>query len=211
MTQLGGDAARARVAASAMLMLPGMPFVYYGEEIGMLGDKPDETIRNPMQWSQAPNGGFTNGTPWESLQPDWMTKNVTAQNRDSASVLNHYRRLIRLRNAHPALNSGNLSVVATDDTTGAIAAWKRSTDDEAFYIVVNFGEHHGPLYSNKLAPKLRGGGPYRLELQYFDPPRACSGIFMSAEDNAVQINSIAPRSACILQIRRYDWHFYGSG
>ena len=49
MTVLGGDAARAMVAASAMLMLPGLPFVYYGEEIGMIGTKPDETIRTPMQ------------------------------------------------------------------------------------------------------------------------------------------------------------------
>ena len=51
-----GDMAKARVAASAMLMLPGMPFVYYGEEIGLVGPKPDEQIRTPMQWSAAPNG-----------------------------------------------------------------------------------------------------------------------------------------------------------
>jgi len=89
-----GDAGKARVAASAMLMLPGMPFVYYGEEIGMIGAKPDETIRTPMQWSAKPGGGFTSGTPWESPQSDWMTKNVAAQAPDPASLLNHYRRLI---------------------------------------------------------------------------------------------------------------------
>jgi alpha-amylase len=203
MTQLGGDVARARVAASAMLMLPGLPFVYYGEEIGMLGDKPDETLRNPMQWSSAPNSGFTNGTPWEALQRDWMTKNVAAQDQDSASLLNHYRRLIRLRNAHPALNNGGLSVVATDDTTGTIAAWKRSSNEEAFYIIVNFGGRHGPLYSRTLSPKLPGGGPYRLEPLYADPSRACTGLLISADDNSVQVNSIAERSTCVLRIRRY--------
>jgi glycosidase len=57
MTALHGDLAKARVAASAMLMLPGTPFVYYGEEIGMIGDKPDEHIRTPMPWSAVPNGG----------------------------------------------------------------------------------------------------------------------------------------------------------
>src|SRR5438552_7470693 len=89
-------AAKARVAASAMLMLPGMPFVYYGEEIGMVGPKPDELIRTPMQWSSARNGGFTTGTPRESLQADWKAKNVAAQDSTTRPLLNHYRKLIQL-------------------------------------------------------------------------------------------------------------------
>ena len=138
-----GDPAKARVAASAMLMLPGMPFVYYGEEIGMVGAKPDELIRTPMQWSAAPNGGFTTGTPWEPLQPDWKTNNVAAQDSSRQSLLNHYRKLIHLRNASPALSRGPLTLVQTDDTTGTIAAWLRSSRDEAFLIVVNFGPLSG--------------------------------------------------------------------
>ena len=63
MTVLGGDVAKARVAASAMLMLPGLPFVYYGEEIGIIGRKPDEMIRTPMQWSAESGGGFTRERP----------------------------------------------------------------------------------------------------------------------------------------------------
>src|SRR5450756_1709540 len=132
MTVLGGDAARARVAASAMLMLPGLPFVYYGEEIGMIGTKPDETIRTPMQWSAESNGGFTGGTAWESLQPDWMTKNVAAQDHDQASLLNHYRRLIHFRSAHSALNGGALAVASASDA--ATAAFVRSTSDETILI-----------------------------------------------------------------------------
>ncbi len=198
-----GDPVKARVAASAMLMLPGMPFVYYGEEIGMIGAKPDELIRTPMQWSSARNGGFTTGKPWEPLQADWKTKNVAAQEEDSSSLLNHYRALIRLRNAHPALNVGALSVVPTDDTTGTIAAWKRSSNDESFFIVVNFGGRHGPLYSASLSPKLPGGGPYRLGPAYADPSHACTGVLISAYDNAVQVNSIAARSSCVMRIRRY--------
>ena len=83
--------ARARLAASLLLTLPGLPFIYYGEEIGMTGDKPDERLRTPMQWSRAPSAGFTRGTPWEPLQPDLLTANVEAQDADPASLLNLYR------------------------------------------------------------------------------------------------------------------------
>ena len=61
--QLGGSIARAKLAASILLSLPGVPYLYYGEEIGMIGEKPDENIRLPMQWDTTPNGGFTTGTP----------------------------------------------------------------------------------------------------------------------------------------------------
>jgi alpha-amylase len=61
LTALGGDVARAKLAATLLLTLPGLPFVYYGEEIGMSGDKPDERLRTPMQWSGSANAGFTQG------------------------------------------------------------------------------------------------------------------------------------------------------
>jgi len=51
MTALGNDTAGAKLAATILLTLPGVPFVYYGEEIGMRGDKPDERLRTPMQWN----------------------------------------------------------------------------------------------------------------------------------------------------------------
>ena len=50
LTALGGDIARARLAAMILLTLPGLPFVYYGEELGMTGNKPDERLRTPMHW-----------------------------------------------------------------------------------------------------------------------------------------------------------------
>ena len=64
MEEIGLDVDRGAAAAALYLTLPGVPFVYYGEEIGMLGRKPDENIRRPMQWSDAPGAGFTSGSPW---------------------------------------------------------------------------------------------------------------------------------------------------
>jgi glycosidase len=203
-----GDAAKARLAASAMLMLPGMPFVYYGEEIGMVGAKPDEMIRTPMQWSSALGGGFTTGKPWEPLQPDWKTKNVAAQDTSGQSLLNHYRKLIQLRNAHPALGSGALTLLQTNDTTGTIAAWLRSSGDEAFLIVVNFGPRHGRFITEPVpSGSLPGGGLSRIESAYADPDHACvgGGLFnngFGGNGMRLLINSIEAHGFCALQIRR---------
>src|SRR5262245_11946783 len=99
MTELGGDARRARLAATLLLTLPGVPFIYYGEELGRTGAKPDPRLRTPMHWSLQPSMGFTTGLPWEPLQPDSLTANVEYQSPDLGSLLNHYRTLIRLRNS----------------------------------------------------------------------------------------------------------------
>src|ERR1700686_1397027 len=118
----------------------------------MVGPKPDETIRTPMQWSSAPNGGFTAGKPWEPLQADWKTKNVAAQDSSRRSLLNHYRKLIQLRNANPALSGGPLTLLGTHDTTGTIVTWLRSWRDEAFWIVVNFVPREREAELEKLPP-----------------------------------------------------------
>ncbi|MEZ4519401.1 MAG: alpha-amylase family glycosyl hydrolase, partial [Chloroflexota bacterium] len=98
--QLRGDEAAAKVAAGLVLTSPGVPFIYYGEEIGMSGVKPDEQIRTPMQWGINEAGGpaFTSGEPWEPLQANWATRTVESQVADPASLLSTYRTLIHLRN-----------------------------------------------------------------------------------------------------------------
>src|SRR5512137_717052 len=92
---LEGNRNKARVAASLLLTSPGMPFIYYGEEIGMEGMKPDENIRRPMQWTGDENGGFTSGKPWRALDSKFKFVNVAAQLDDPASLLSHYRSLIQ--------------------------------------------------------------------------------------------------------------------
>src|SRR2546429_8757796 len=87
-------------------------FVYYGEEIGMTGDKPDERLRTPMQWNGT-SRGFTSGKPWEALQPDSLTANVAVEDRASTSLLALYVWLIRLRANDKALREGELEPVDT--------------------------------------------------------------------------------------------------
>ena len=69
MTELGGDIAAAKLAAFLLLTAPGTPFIYYGEEIGMTGTKPDERIRTPMRWTadEPAAGLLRRSTPWQPL------------------------------------------------------------------------------------------------------------------------------------------------
>ena len=143
LTALGGRSvarspeavARAKLGVTMLLTLPGMPFIYYGEEIGMTGDKPDERLRTPMQWDASANAGFTRGTPWESLQPDHATTNVAAQENDRASLLALHRALIRLRANNPALASGGFVPVVASDP--GVAAYLRRDGDRAVLVVAN--------------------------------------------------------------------------
>jgi alpha-amylase len=137
MTVLGGDMAKARLANALMLTLPGLPFLYYGEEIGIAGDKPDENLRTPMHWTSAPGAGFTTGTPWRAPQVDWATLNVQAQDADPNSLLNLTRRLIHLRAANPALADGRLVPLTTNNP--AVAAYVRTDGHRSVMVVANLG------------------------------------------------------------------------
>jgi glycosidase len=137
LTELGGHVARAKLAATLLLTLPGLPFVYYGEELGMTGNKPDPRLRTPMHWRRGPAAGFTTGVPWEPLQPDSMTANVEAQEADSTSLLNLHRRLIHLRASNAALGAGELVPLATSND--AVAAYLRRDGERVVLVVANLG------------------------------------------------------------------------
>jgi glycosidase len=156
-----------------------------------------------MQWSSAPNGGFTTGTPWEPLQPDWKTKNVAAQDSSRQSLLNHYRRLIQLRNAHPALNGGRLTLLQTDDTTGTVVAWLRSSGDEAFLIVVNFGPRESEALTESVpSHTLPDASDYRLESAYANPDNACSGYAYFNSNGSLVVKRVKAYGFCALRISR---------
>jgi len=132
-----------------LLTQPGVPFVYYGEEIGMRGSKPDERIRTPMQWSgEAPAGGFSAAAPWEALQDDWRTVNVATETATPDSLLSTYRSLVRLRAAQPALRDG---ATITLQGTGGVAGWLRSDANGTLLALVNVTDHPLTDYELSLA------------------------------------------------------------
>jgi glycosidase len=135
MTALGNDRAGARLAAELLLTLPGVPFIYYGEEIGMTGDKPDPRLRTPMQWTGGARAGFGTAPAWEPLQPDSATANVAVQSADTGSLLHHYRRLVHLRASNRALGSGELVPLVASDSS--VAAYLRRVAARSVLVVAN--------------------------------------------------------------------------
>jgi glycosidase len=138
MTALGGDIGRAKTAATLLLTLPGLPFVYYGEEIGMTGDKPDPRLRTPMQWRKGNADGFSAGKPWERLQPDSQTTTVAGEDSDPTSLLRLYRKLIHLRKTNRALGTGRLVPLASNNSQ--VVAYLRRAGSDAAIVVVNLGK-----------------------------------------------------------------------
>lgn len=138
-SELGGDAGKLRSAASVLLTLPGTPFLYYGEELGLANDadaEGDPGKRTPMPWDATPGGGFTAGSPWHAFAPGHERVNVAAEAADPGSLLSHYRQLIRARHAAPALARGSLELLTE---RGPVLAFVRATTDQRVLVAINLG------------------------------------------------------------------------
>lgn len=164
--QLRGDEARYRLAAASYLLLPGTPFVYYGEEIGLSGieGEGDAPLRAPMSWTAANSGegGFTTGD--RSFRPFSLNRsrhNAEAQQRDPGSLFHFYRELIALRRAHPALTLGRYEA---DRVDGAVWSFQRVQGSQRVFVAINYGDTPAtvelPAAARSLHPKagatLRG-------------------------------------------------------
>jgi glycosidase len=167
---------QAYIAASLQLLYPGVPFIYYGEEIGMENQKPDENIRRPMQWTA--EGGFTDGQPWNAYFDDLAERNVETQAAAPASLLNHYRGLIRLREAYPALRTGDWRLVTVPEEAKSVYSFMRSLGDERFLVLINLDDK--PVSDYELSLEARPGAaasarPVTAEL-VFGPQNATGDI-----------------------------------
>jgi glycosidase len=141
-TQLGKNQGRLRNAAAILLTLPGAPFIYYGEEVGIENGPTggDESKRTPMPWDASSGGGFTTGTPWFGFAPGRETANVATQSNDPASLLSRYRNLIRARKVAPALAKGELVLLSPQTGTTPALAFLRVTSDETVLVVHNLSD-----------------------------------------------------------------------
>lgn len=136
-TVLSGQTGKEKLAAFLLLTEPGTPFIYYGEEIGMQGTKPDERIRMPMQWSNDPRGGFATGTAWEQPRPEWQTRTVAVQQADPASLWHEYQQLIALCTANQALNAGAYASLRANDT--GVVGFTRTAPGQQLLVLANLG------------------------------------------------------------------------
>jgi len=134
---LGGNMARMRQAAALYLTMPGVPFIYYGEEVGMLGTGADEDKRKPMQWTAGTNAGFTTGNPWRAVNSNYGQFNVATMAADPTSLLAHYKKLIALRTTQPVLRKGYMLPLTTPNTS--VLSYARVFGTEAAVVVANLG------------------------------------------------------------------------
>ncbi len=95
-----------------------------------------DNARTPMQWDAGVNAGFTSGTPWISVNPNYLEINAATALRDESSVLYHYRRLIELRHTEPAVAFGDFTSLLPDDP--AVYAFLRRLADIELLVVANF-------------------------------------------------------------------------
>jgi glycosidase len=210
LTELGGDVAKARAAATLLLTLPGFPFVYYGEELGMTGPKPDELIRTPMAWSASgPHAGFTTGTPWQPFATDSLKANVSVQQSDSTSLWHWYRRLIHLRSSNAALATGALvPLVSSHD---GVAAYLRRDGPRVVLVMVNLSDttarnvrvrSAGAAASDKLTP-----GRYTLQPLAMDGVGTARASLLTVPADGLLRDAspyaeLPPMSAVIVQLNR---------
>lgn len=92
--------------------------------------------RTPFQWNATANAGFTTGTPWIKVNPNYTTINAAAQEEDPNSCLNYFRKLVQLRKATPALVYGKYTLLDKDNPD--VYAYTRELDGKKYLIVLNF-------------------------------------------------------------------------
>jgi alpha-amylase len=131
-----GDEVKLKMAASMYLFMPGNPFIYYGEEIGMNGSGIDENKRGPMIWSTSGNTGKTNGP--SGMTYTWNPSNggVEEQLNNSGSMVHHYIKTIKLKNRYPVFYDGTPAQISTSDNDH-IAAYKVTKGTTTVGIVHN--------------------------------------------------------------------------
>lgn len=153
-----------------LLTLRGVPFFYYGEEIGMKTTAPErlEDVRDPvgkvywpkykgrdgertpMQWTGGRNAGFSSAaTTWLPVPPTATTRNVETMSKDSNSILNFYKQTIRLRRASPALLDGDYAAIGGDPH---VFAYRRHAPQQTMIVALNMSGERRALQLAQGAP-----------------------------------------------------------
>ena len=186
-SRYGGGEAEARAAAVLLLSLQGTPFVYQGEELGLLdADVPPEVAvdpggrdgsRVPIPWTPAEGHGWSKPA-WLPFAPESTTRNVSAMRDNQDSILHLYRALLALRRSTPALRTGVMQLIDSDDS---VLAFTRALNGERILVLVNFSG----------APRAHS--------------TAVGTTVLAASDNAITPGNLfdgtlRPHQACILRV-----------
>ncbi len=199
----------AKMLALMLLTLRGVPFFYYGEEIGMQTTSPQRLAdvrdpvaklywpavkgrdgeRTPMQWTAGRNAGFTSADrPWLPIPPTAQTSNVATMSGDPQSILSFFKRAIRLRRESPALLDGDYEALGDDPR---IFAYLRRTAKQTMIVLLNMSDRSS---TPRLDP-VKWGGEEQLQLRISNVPRAAGEVV-----NARWF-SLAPYEAAVFEVK----------
>jgi len=134
MSQLSESQNKMRLAAHILFSMPGIPFVYYGEELGMTGRKPDEKIREPFVWDLEDT---TSNAMWEDWSYNSDTPSYAQQVNNPESMWSMYRDLIAIRKAYPVFKEGALEAI--DFNSNRILGYLRSDTTTSIAVITNLG------------------------------------------------------------------------
>lgn len=161
-----------KMLATILHLLKGTPYIYQGEEIGLvntpiqrieeaddieslnmyqdriskgysseeilfsINKKGRDNARRPLPWDSSSNGGFTTGTPWLALNPNYQELNVAEALKNPDSLFYHYQKLIRLRKSEPLVVWGDYRELLPEDTQ--LFVYERSYQGQTWLVVANF-------------------------------------------------------------------------
>jgi glycosidase len=147
------NSGRYRSAAAMLLTLPGTPFIYYGEEIGMpnAASNRDEAKRTPMRWSDRAYGGFSTTQPWQLFSSTDPNLNVEAQQKPG-TLWSLYKNLIRIRQQNPALRVGGYTPLETGNSR--VFGFVREYKNQKIIVLQN-------LDSDPQAVRLKLGSSFK--------------------------------------------------
>jgi oligo-1,6-glucosidase len=122
----------------------------YKEAIEEKGMDPDQVLkivhvksrdnaRTPLQWDSNANAGFTTGTPWIKVNPNYQEINVAAALADPASVFHYYKKLIQLRKANPVIVYSRYDLLLAEHEE--IYAFTRTLDEDRLLVILNFSRN----------------------------------------------------------------------
>jgi glycosidase len=190
-TQLSRSVPRMKNAAAILLTLPGAPFLYYGEEVGLENGTTnnDEAKRTPMPWDDTPGGGFTTGTPWFPFAPGREAANVAAETTDAGSLLSRYRNLIRVRRSSSALTRGAIELLTPASGASPTLAFLRSDGTERVLVAHN------------LTDAFVTGGPYAVTASGAERMFGDAGVGDPSGPPGEWRVTLPPRASAVFRLR----------
>ncbi len=131
---LARELEKEKMAAALYMMMPGNSFMYYGEEIGMLGSGCDENLRQPFVWSVKDKKGICTPVAGSSNEETYE-KGLDEHLKDNNSLVNYYKQIIRIKNLNPEIARG--SVTAIDTGENFVCAYQSEYNGKKVYVIHN--------------------------------------------------------------------------